>query len=140
MVRAEDASKISRIVDKFELATIDTKAIRESIMNERQDPLKDIPLLNEKDHDELVRTLMASTKEREPKKKEQEINPTLARAEKKKENQSERFSKRIKDKEEIRPSVREKLKKYKKKNEQKYHSKQPTKSKQKSSAKKGKVR
>lgn len=48
MVRAEDASKISRIVDKFELATIDTKAIRESIMNERQDPLKDIPLLNEK--------------------------------------------------------------------------------------------
>lgn len=140
MVRAEDASKISRIVDKFELATIDTKAIRESIMNERQDPLKDIPLLNEKDHDELVKTLMASTKEPEPKKKEQEINPTLARAEKKKENQSERFSKRIKDKEEIRPSVREKLKKYKKKNEQRYHSKQPTKSKQKSSAKKGKVR
>ena len=29
MVRAEDAAKISRIVDKFELATIDTKAIND---------------------------------------------------------------------------------------------------------------
>ena len=102
--------------------------------------MKDIPLLNEKDHDELVKTLMASTKEAEPKKKEKTINPTLARTDKNKENQSERFSKRIKDKEDIRPSVREKLKKYKKKNEQMYHSKQPTRSKQKSSAKKGKVR
>ena len=33
MVRAEDASKISRIVDKFELATVDTKAIRESVIS-----------------------------------------------------------------------------------------------------------
>ena len=42
MVRAEDAAKISRIVDKFELATIDTKAIRESIMSQKENPLKDI--------------------------------------------------------------------------------------------------
>lgn len=34
MIRAEDASKVSRIVDKFELATIDTKAIRAAILNQ----------------------------------------------------------------------------------------------------------
>jgi len=35
MVRAEDASKISRIVDKFELATVDTQAIRDSINSKK---------------------------------------------------------------------------------------------------------
>ena len=39
MVRAEDAAKISRIVDKYELATIDTKALRESI-NANQKPFE----------------------------------------------------------------------------------------------------
>lgn len=34
MIRAEDASKVSRIVDKFELASIDTKAIRASVLNQ----------------------------------------------------------------------------------------------------------
>lgn len=37
MIRAEDASKVSRIVDKFELATIDTKAIRATIMNQEKE-------------------------------------------------------------------------------------------------------
>ena len=36
MIRAEDASKVSRIVDKFELATIDTKAIRASVLNQEK--------------------------------------------------------------------------------------------------------
>ena len=61
MVRAEDAAKISRIVDKFELATIDTKAIRESIMAERENSLKDVPIMNDKEHDDLVKMLMDST-------------------------------------------------------------------------------
>ena len=56
MVRAEDASKISRIVDKFELATIDTKSLRESILA-NQKPFKGIPKLTEKEHDELVNNL-----------------------------------------------------------------------------------
>lgn len=56
MVRAEDASKISRIVDKFELATIDTKSLRESILaNQKQ--FEGIPKLTEKEHDELVNNL-----------------------------------------------------------------------------------
>ena len=37
MIRAEDASKVSRIIDKFELATIDTKAIRATIMNQEKE-------------------------------------------------------------------------------------------------------
>lgn len=61
MVRAEDATKISRIVDKFELATIDTKAIRESIMAERENSLKEVPIMNDKEHDDLVKMLMDST-------------------------------------------------------------------------------
>jgi len=56
MVRAEDASKISRIVDKFELATIDTKSLRESILA-NQKPFEGIPKLTEKEHDELVNNL-----------------------------------------------------------------------------------
>lgn len=36
MIRAEDASKVSRIVDKFELASIDTKAIRASVLNQEK--------------------------------------------------------------------------------------------------------
>lgn len=56
MVRAEDASKISRIVDKFELATIDTKSLRESILAS-QKPFEGVPKLTEKEHDELVNNL-----------------------------------------------------------------------------------
>ena len=56
MVRAEDASKISRIVDKFELATIDTKALRASILA-NQKPFEGVPKLSEKEHDELVNNL-----------------------------------------------------------------------------------
>ena len=51
MVRSEDASKISRIVDKFDLATIDTKAIRESIMAQKNQ-FKDVKPLSDKEHDE----------------------------------------------------------------------------------------
>ena len=58
MVRAEDAAKISRIVDKFELATIDTKAIRESIMSQKENPLADVKPMTAEEHDKLVESLM----------------------------------------------------------------------------------
>ena len=56
MVRAEDAAKISRIVDKFELATINTKAIRESIMSQKEEPVEpiDVHPMSEEEHDKLV--------------------------------------------------------------------------------------
>lgn len=65
MVRAEDASKISRIVDKFELATVDSKQIQDSL---NVDEL----IMAMKEHDDLVKSLMDST-----------LNPSLARMEKK---------------------------------------------------------
>lgn len=65
MVRAEDASKISRIVDKFELATVDSKQIQDSLN-------VDEPIMTMKEHDDLVKFLMDSTS-----------NPSLARMEKK---------------------------------------------------------
>lgn len=65
IVRAEDASKISRIIDKFELATVDSKQIQDSLN-------MDEPIMTMKEHDDLVKSLMDSTS-----------NPSLARMEKK---------------------------------------------------------
>ena len=53
MVKAEDASKISRMVDKFDLATIDTKAIRESVLSQ-----KDVKPMSDEEHDKLLNQLM----------------------------------------------------------------------------------
>lgn len=88
MVRAEDASKISRIVDKFELATVDTKAIRESIMAKQNvnEQFKDTPVLSEDEHDKLVSQLMNSIKKDE---KTKSVNPTLARMKVKSDTQFE---------------------------------------------------
>ena len=57
MVRSEDASKISRIVDKFDLATIDTKAIRESVMAQKKQ-LPDVKPLSDQEHDDLIQKMM----------------------------------------------------------------------------------
>ncbi len=66
MVKAEDASKISRMVDKFDLATIDTKAIRESVLSQ-----KDIKPMSDEEHDKLLNQLM-----------DDKQNPTKARTSK----------------------------------------------------------
>ena len=96
MVRAEDASKISRIVDKFELAKIDTKAIKEAILAQKDNPIKDIPVMSNEEHDKLVNELMNEVK-----------NPTKARKTKS-DSQSGPFSKSAVAKDE-RPSVKKQL-------------------------------
>lgn len=128
MVRAEDAAKISRIVDKYELATIDTNAIRNSILNERQNSLQDIPILNDKQHDDLVHQLMASTKKKEQQNKKDinDINPQKAWTEKTNDSLSERISTQENTE---RFSVRAKL------NEYKASAKKPNQSKQKNRSK-----
>lgn len=113
MVRAEDASKISRIVDKFELATIDTKAMRESILSERENqPLKDVPVMSAEEHDDLIDSLMSSTKQEEKSFAE---NPIIARTQKTSDVPSEHISKRANVAEDTseRPSVRQELKQIK---------------------------
>lgn len=96
MVRAEDASKISRIVDKFELAKIDTKAIKEAILAQKDNPIKDIPVMSNEEHDKLVNELMNEVK-----------NPTKARKTKS-DGRSGPFSKNAVAKDE-RPSVKKQL-------------------------------
>ena len=110
MVRAEDAGKITRIVDKFELATIDTKAIKESILAERahkQEAFKDVPIMSDQEHDNLVTSLMDSLSKENNKK----ANPLQAQP---KSPVSEPISKSLKQnvgtsKEHDRKSVRAEL-------------------------------
>ena len=65
MVRAEDASKISRIVDKFELATVDAKTINDYATSKQNQAFKDVPTMSDEEHDKLVKSLMDSMKKEE---------------------------------------------------------------------------
>ena len=76
MVRAEDASKISRIVDKFELATVDAKTINDYATSKQNQTFKDVPTMSDEEHDKLVKSLMNSMKKEEKSFSE---NPTIAR-------------------------------------------------------------
>ena len=112
MVRAEDAAKISRIVDKFELATIDTKAIRESIMSQKENPLKDVKPMTPEEHDKLIQSLM------------DEANPTRVRTEKS-DRPSGRSSKSTGTKALGRTSVRKTLAEIRKETNQKPQTRKP---------------
>ncbi len=106
MVKAEDASKISRMVDKFDLATIDTKAIRESVLSQ-----KDIKPMSDEEHDALLSKLM-----------DEKSNPNKARTSKdgtpfepssktlKKENKKKTVERKRSTATTDRPSVRKELK------------------------------
>ena len=78
MVRAEDASKINRIVERFKLATVDTASIKHEIEQSRAEKTAE-PLVPEKgEEDRLLDDLM-----RKPGKEKTEIpNPSGARTEK----------------------------------------------------------
>ena len=74
MVRAEDAGKINRIVERFSLATVDAAAIKTEIKKsrtEKAEPVKDTPA--DKNVDALVDELMSI----EPKQQDKP-NPTTA--------------------------------------------------------------
>ena len=109
MVKAEDASKISRMVDKFDLATIDTKAIRESVLSQQK--IKDAKPLSDEEHDALLSKLM-----------DEKTNPDKARTSKdgtpfepssktsKKENKKKTVERKKSTATMDRPSVRQELK------------------------------
>ena len=114
MVRAEDASKINRIVERFKLSSYDEATIRSEIeksKNKRTSKDKGVKKKSEKDR------IKDEEKIAPIKKEEQSVNPHLAKTEKN--PQSKPFSKmqkssdqgtKMKDK----PSVKEKLDKAKK--------------------------
>ena len=78
MVRAEDASKINRIVERFKLATVDAASIKHEIEKSRAEKTAESPVPEKGDEDRLLDDLMKA-----PVKEEKEIpNPTGARTEK----------------------------------------------------------
>lgn len=127
MVRAEDASKISRMVDKFDLATIDTKVIRESVLSQ-----KDIKPMSDEEHDALLSKLM-----------DEKTNPELARMSKdgtpfepssktlKKENKKKAVARKRSIATTDRPSVRKELQEIKQEKLKSAAPKMPVKNKSK---------
>lgn len=78
MVRAEDASKINRIVERFKLATVDAASIKHEIEKSRAEKTAEPPVPEKGDEDRLLDDLMKA-----PVKEEKKIpNPTGARTEK----------------------------------------------------------
>lgn len=116
MVRAEDASKINRIVERFKLATVDTATIKHDIEQSRAEkaeakpsPEKAVP--DKTEEDKLLDELMGA-----PIKKEERESPNPAVAKTEKSRPSEPTSKMPQRaaegtarKAEDRPSVREEL-------------------------------
>jgi len=93
MVRAEDASKINRIVERFKLATVDTASIKSEIQKSRaakqaeKRPEEKSPAEKgtpaEKSADDFLDELMAKPDQPEPVKEQTDnSNPTTAKTEK----------------------------------------------------------
>jgi hypothetical protein len=92
MVRAEDASKINRIVERFKLATVDTASIKSEIEkskaakeSQKEPTVKETPV--EKNADDFLDELMAKPDRPEPVKEQPDnpnptTDPTAAKAEK----------------------------------------------------------
>ena len=88
MVRAEDASKINRIVERFKLATVDTASIKSKIEksktvreSQKEPAVKGTPV--EKSADAFIDELMAKPDQSEPVTNQTDnLNPTTATTEK----------------------------------------------------------
>lgn len=116
MVRAEDASKINRIVERFKLATVDTATIKSEIQKSKDS--KDKGIVVKSVEEKLVDDILTKPISKE----EQEIsNPQTAKMEKsplseptsKNKNKSDQGAKLEK------PSVREEIKQIKEEQKQK---------------------
>lgn len=118
MVRAEDASKINRIVERFHLATVDTASIKHDIEQTRAEkgtaptaPEQSQPVKS--DEDRLLDDMLGA-----PMQKEEPLNPTAAKTEKSPPSAptSEMLSRAAEGtakKAEERPSVRQELREIK---------------------------
>ena len=129
MVRAEDASKISRMVDKFDLATIDTKAIRESVLSQN----KDVQPLSDEQHDALIKQLMQNPEQARMSKDGTPFEPSSKTL--KKENKKKTVERKRSTATTDRPSVRKELQEIKQEKLKSTAPKMPTKNKQKNKSK-----
>lgn len=110
MVRAEDASKINRIVERFKLAGYDEVSIRSEIEKTRQQKQRDKQPKSSEDK------IKDEIKNKPIKKEEQSLNPHLAKTEKSPQSKPSSRMQRTSDqgtKMKDKPSVKEKLNKAK---------------------------
>ena len=117
MVRAEDASKINRIVERFKLATVDTASIKHDIEKSRAEkesaPTPPEQAASQKDaEDLLLDELLGAPIQKEPQAPE---NPTAAKTEKSPPSEpiSGTQKKTVEGTTKTRPSVREELREIK---------------------------
>lgn len=134
MVRAEDASKVNRIFERFGLATIDLASVKTEIEKAKVTTVKEgeeipVPDRNKTVEDKLEQFLdnVVAEKENPTAEKQDTQNPTMARTTKSR--QSEHSSENKKDRSDVgapdknrgegRPSVREEMKEIRKEQEAK---------------------
>lgn len=111
IARVEDASKIQRITDRFQLVAMDTASVISNVEKAREESQKGV---QEKDRSDLERGERVM---KPVKKEENSVNPTVAKTESGRPsepnlNRSSRSE--SKGREDSRPSVREKLEGYRK--------------------------
>lgn len=112
MVRAEDASKVNRIFERFGLATIDLASVKTEIEKAKLTTVKegeDIPVPNrnmtEKERVDKFIDAVVAEKENPTAEKQDNQNPTMARTARS--HQSERSSESRKDQSDVGASSRE---------------------------------
>ena len=112
MVRAEDAAKINRIVERFKLSSYDEATIRSEIQKTKEMKSKDKGVKTKTQQDRIKEEQV-----KEPiKKEEQSVNPHLAKTEKSPQSKPSSEMQRTSDqgtKMKEKPSVKEKLEKAK---------------------------
>lgn len=134
MVRAEDASKVNRIFERFGLATIDLASVKTEIEKAKlttvkegeSQPVPDRVMTEQEKLDKFLDTVVAE-KENPTSEKQDNQNPTMARttrsrqSERSSENKKDRSDAGVPSKErgEGRPSVREELKEIRREQEEK---------------------
>ena len=134
MVRAEDASKVNRIFERFGLATIDLASVKTEIEKAKLTTVKEgeekpVPdrVMTEKERVDQFIENVVTEKENPTAEKQDNQNPTMARTARS--SQSERSSENKKDQSDVgassrergegRPSVREELKEIRREQEAK---------------------
>lgn len=113
-IRAEDAPKVNRIIEKFNLAAVDTAEINSIISKDKDPKVKDTI---HSELDDLVEEILSKPKQKE---EHEQTNPSMGQTKEK--SLSENSSKKQKSKVEIskeRPSVRKAIKEIKEELKQK---------------------
>lgn len=113
MVRAEDASKINRIVERFKLSSYDEATIRSEIEKTMSEKAAKDKGVKQKTNEEKIKDEQQTAP---IKKEEHQVNPHLAKTEKSPQSKPSSKMQRISDqgtKLKDKPSVREKLNKAK---------------------------